>query len=164
MLDYTLVSPKATYRMPTPRDMPALVKLMQAFSREEPGSTEPGGELPAERALATVAELSRSRDRGSLFVFEREGALAGYAILILYWSNELGGTVLAVDELYVEPGQRRQGIASDFLALLGKVAPQGVVSIQLEVNRANRRGLGLCRKLGFQDTGRQVISLPIERK
>jgi GNAT superfamily N-acetyltransferase len=159
MLGYTLVSSKATYRTPTPRDMPGLVKLVQAFYRE----CEAAAEMPAERIHATVAELERSRDRGAVFVFEREGMLAGYAILILVWSNEMGGTVLVVDELYVEPGQRRLGVASDFLGLLEKVAPEGVVALQLEVNRANRRALGLCRKLGFQDSGRQLLSLAVER-
>jgi ribosomal protein S18 acetylase RimI-like enzyme len=160
MLDYTLVSTKATYRMPTPRDLPRLVRLVQAFYRED----QRGAEKPAEQVLATVSELGRSKEKGSVFVFERDGELAGYAILVYSWSNELGGTVLSVDELYIDPALRRQGIASDFLGLLRKVVPEGIKAIQLEVSRSNRPALALYRTLGFQDTGRQVHSLPIEEK
>jgi ribosomal protein S18 acetylase RimI-like enzyme len=157
MLDYTLVSAKATYRMPEPRDLADLVGLVQAYYRED----QRGTEMSADQVLTTVRELGASKEKGSVFVFERDGLLIGYALLIRYWSNELGGTVLVVDELYVVPSQRRQGIASDFLALLGKVAPAGTVALQLEVNRANRRALALYRKLGFRDCGRQVLSLPL---
>jgi len=161
MLDYTLVSAIATYRMPTPRDTPRLVQLAQALHREDPGPER--SEMTADKVLATVSELGRSKDRGSVFVFEREGTVVGYAIIILYWSNEMGGIVLVIDELYVDPAQRGNGIATDFVTLLGKVAPQGVVAMQLEVTRTNRRVLELYRKLGFRDTGRQLLTFPIER-
>jgi ribosomal protein S18 acetylase RimI-like enzyme len=160
MLDYTLVSAKATYRMPTPRDVPGLVQLVQAFYREDAAAIP----MPAEKVMATVAALGQSRDRGSLFVFECEGMLAGYAILVLYWSNELGGTVIVIDELYVEPGHRNRGIATDFIGLLTKVAPPEVVGLQLEVTPSRRRGLGLYRRLGFTETGRRILSLPIHRR
>lgn len=159
MLDYTLVSTKATYRMPTPRDLPGLVRLVQAFYRELQRVLE----ISAERVVATVGELSRNKEKGSVFVFERDGDLAGYAILATSWSNELGGTVLAVDEIYVEPAQRRQGIASDFLGLLRKVVPDDVKAIQLEVDRSNRPALALYRKLGFVNTGRSVLSVAVAR-
>ncbi len=157
MFDYTLVSPRATYRMPTPRDVPRLVALVQAFHRE----TGRGAEIPAANVLATIETLGGSRDRGSLYVFEREGELAGYAILLLAWSNELGGTVVAVDEIYVAPAHRRQGVAADFLGLLAKVAPRGVAAIQVEVDRANRAAVSVYRAGGFKDTGRQVWSAPV---
>jgi hypothetical protein len=32
--------------------------------------------------------------------------LRGYALLIPYWSNELGGTLLYVDEIFVIPEAR----------------------------------------------------------
>ncbi len=161
MLDYTLVSPLATYRMPTPRDMPGLVRLVQAFYREDAGASPGPEQMTAERVLATVNELAKNKQRGSVFVFERDGELAGYAIIIPYWSNELGGTVLVVDELFVAPGSRGQRIASDFLGLLSRVAPPGTAAIQLEVSAAHRRALGLYRKLGFRDSGRQVYTLPV---
>jgi GNAT superfamily N-acetyltransferase len=158
MLDYTLVSARATYRMPAPRDLPALVGLVQAFSRELGLAA-----ATPEKVLTTVRELERNKHKGSLFVFEREGNLAGYAILILYWSNELGGTVLVVDELYVEPGQRAQGLAGDFIALVERVAPPDVVAIQVEARRGDRTANSFYRGLGFQETGRQVLSLPRKR-
>ncbi len=173
MLDYTLVSPLATYRMPTPRDLPGLVSLVQAFYREDAGASPGPEQMTPERVLATVNMLAKNKDRGSLFVFERgaqrgaergaerNGALVGYAIIIQYWSNELGGMALVVDELYVEPGSRGHGIASDFLGLLSRVAPPGTAAIQLEVSAAHRRALGLYRKLGFRDSGRQVYTLPV---
>ena len=157
MLNYTLVSPKGTYRMLEPRDLSDLVGLVQAYYQEDHRGTE----MPPDQVLTTVKELGTNSEKGSVFVFERDGLLVGYALLIRYWSNELGGTVLVVDELYIVPSQRRQGIASDFLGLLGKVAPPGTVAIQLEVNRTDRRALALYRKLGFRDCGRQVFSLPL---
>ena len=154
MLDYTLVSAKATYRMPTPRDLPALLAMVQAFYRE--CQRQPG--IPAEQVLATVRELGAHKDRGSVFVFESQGEPAGYAILIQCWSNELGGNVLVVDELFVDPRFRDKGIATDFLGLLRKVAPEGTRAIQVEAHRSHRRAQALYRRLGFCDTGRQVWS------
>ena len=160
MLDYTLVSPKATYRMPTPRDLPGLLRLVQAFHAE----SQRGTEMTTDQVLATVGEMSRHKEKGSFFVFESKGEMAGYAILVTRWSNELGGTVLAVDELFVDPAHRRRGVAGDFLGLLKKVVPADVKAIRLEAGRASKPALALCRKLGFQDTGRQVFSLTVGRE
>jgi GNAT superfamily N-acetyltransferase len=160
VLDYTLVSTLATYRLLTPRDVPAYVGMVQAFYRE----SVPGGSLPVERIAATVRELERNRDRGTVFVFDREESLVGYCILINHWSNEYGGVILCVDELYVVPGQRRQGIATDFLTLIAKVAPPDCTTIQIETMKGNRRAMGFYRKLGFEDARRTVLSRRIERE
>jgi GNAT superfamily N-acetyltransferase len=152
------VSTKATYRMPAPRDLPALVGLVRDCYRE----SRPGAIVTAEQVLATARELDRNREKGSLFVFEREGRLAGYAILIQSWSNGAGGTILGVEELYVEPRCRRLGIASDFLSLLKKVAPPAVVAFQLSASRGNRAALALSRKLGFQESNLRVYSMPAQ--
>jgi GNAT superfamily N-acetyltransferase len=153
MLDYTLVSAKATYRMPAPRDLPALVRMVQALYREEGMEAE----ASPETVLATVREFEKDKQRGSLFVFERELELAGYAVLTMSWGSQLGGTVLSVDELYVQPAQRSQGLAADFVGLLGKVAPPDVMAIQVAARRGDRVSSSLYRGLGFQETGRQIL-------
>ena len=49
MLDYTLVSAKATYRLLTPQDMPIFLRMAQAARAETgpagPGSDPAGGSL-----------------------------------------------------------------------------------------------------------------------
>jgi GNAT superfamily N-acetyltransferase len=160
MLDYTLVSTLATYRLLTPRDMPGYIGMVQACHRE----VAPGKPIPTEQVVATVRELEHNRDKGTVFIFDREETLVGYCILINHWSNEYGGTVLCVDELFVTPGQRGRGIASDFLNLIARVAPEGCRAMQLEVDRRNRRAMRLYAELDFSDTGRSVLTRPIKRE
>jgi GNAT superfamily N-acetyltransferase len=159
MLDYTLVTPKATYRPLAPRDLPGYVAMVQAFYRE----TRPDREFSAEQALATVRELGKRKDRGSILLFEREEECVGYAILVTSWSNEHGGAVLAIDELFVAPAHRGKGIASDFISLLGRVAPEECVRISLEVHRRNRGALALSKKLGFEPSNRSVLTRAVKR-
>ncbi len=159
MLDYTLVSPKATYRILTPADMPLFLRMVEAARTERGGPNlfDPG------RVLATVKELQPSKGRGSIFVFERGQTLAGYCMLVNCWSSEQCGTVLVADELYVSPGQRDQGLAEDFLLLVAKVAPEGSTSIRIEVPRRGR-GAAPFAAIGFKDSGREVLSLHIPRR
>jgi GNAT superfamily N-acetyltransferase len=154
MLDYTLVTPQATYRPLTPRDLPGYVAMVQAFYRE----TRPDREFSAEQALTTVRELGKRKDRGSILVFEREEECVGYVILVTSWSNEYGGAVLSIDELFVARPHRRKGIASDFISLLGRVAPEDCVRICLEGDRRNRAALALYKKLGFESMDRTVLT------
>ncbi len=157
MLDYTLVSPRATYRVPTPRDLPVLVRLVQDHYRED----HPALAMPADQVLATVHELSHHKEKGTVFLFEQVGELVGYSILINVWSNERGGTIISVDELYVVPDRRGKGIGTDFLTLLSRVAPKGTVALELEVTHGKRRAFRLYRRLGFRDQGRALLLLPL---
>jgi hypothetical protein len=154
MLDYTLVTTKATYRLVTPVDLPGLVKLASSCYREE---RRRDGMNP-ESIIATVRELDRHRIKGSVLVFEKDEYLVGYCILIPSWSNERGGTIISVDELYVTPGQRANGIEEDFVALLQKVAPQDCVGIRIELGRGARKRVDAYRKLGFRESGGSVMS------
>jgi hypothetical protein len=44
--------------------------------------------------------------------------LLGYALLIPYWSNEFGGVLLFVDELFVLREVRNRGIGHSFFRFL----------------------------------------------
>jgi GNAT superfamily N-acetyltransferase len=66
----------------------------------------------------TLEILRAEPTRGRAIVLEVEGAIGGYALLISFWSNELGGEVIVIDELYVRPSFRRQGHARELLTSL----------------------------------------------
>jgi GNAT superfamily N-acetyltransferase len=153
MLDYNLVSALATYRMPRPEDIPVLVAMAERFHDE----TRTGCEVGRAQILATLQELNRHRRSGSVFVFERDEEVVGYCLIANRWSNGLGGTVLHVDELYVRPGRRGRGIATDFLGLLAKVAPGDAAAIQVELPAMNRRAGGLLRRLEFAESKGRVM-------
>jgi diamine N-acetyltransferase len=159
VLDYTLVTPKATYRPITPTDVPGFLKLAAGRFREQ----SPELEMSAEQILLTVRELQRHKEKGSILVFEREDCLVGYCILIPCWSNTHGGMLLVIDELYVAPAQREQGIAEDFITLLKKAAPRDCVGLRLEVARAGRKAMSSWHKLGFDESERTTLTLKVDR-
>ena len=158
MLDYDLVTGKARYRMPGRDDMPELLRLADACAtRNAVGGTS------RDRMLETVRELSRHPDRGSVFLFEREQDLVGYCVLVTHWSNVYGGNVLRIDELYIEPGHSREGIAEDFFELLSRVAPPGTCAIQLDASAADKGMIGLCARAGFESRNGRIMTRPIQK-
>ena len=68
--------------------------------------------MPDENFLRTVHELETHPEKGTILVIGRDGQIVGYAVLINFWSNECGGNVLIIDELYVAPPCRGQGIGA----------------------------------------------------
>jgi hypothetical protein len=156
MLDYTLVSPKASYRLLTPTDVPYFLRMAQA-ARVEAGDARI---FDPTRILATVKELQPQKGKGSVYVFERDQKLAGYCILVNCWSTELCGTTIVADEFWVVPEARDQDLAADFFQLIAKVAPQGSRSIRIELPRG-RRNTAPYVKMGFRETGRDVLSLRV---
>jgi GNAT superfamily N-acetyltransferase len=156
MLDYNLVTSKASYKVATERDVAVLSRLVKAFYAETPYGRRSEGVMEA-----TVRELSRHKEKGTVFVFEKGEDVVGYAIIINCWSNELGGTILMLDELYVVPGERSGGIAGDFIDLLAKVAPKDVVAMQLEADASNRRLARFYKKHGFEAVKCLVMTRPL---
>jgi ribosomal protein S18 acetylase RimI-like enzyme len=100
------------------------------------------------RFPVTVAHLLAHPAAGQIVVFEENG-IVGYAILIPYWSNEFGGTILFVDELYVKPEARGRGIGHRFFEYLETAIPYEAVVLALEVSPANVRARRLYESLGF---------------
>ena len=157
MLDYNLVGVVATYRMPKPEDLPALVSMVERYHEE----TRTGLFVNQAGVVATLKELNAHRREGSWFVFEIEEEVVGYCLVANRWSNGLGGTMLHVDELYVRPGRRGRGIASDFLGLLAKVAPDDAVAISIELPAGSRRARGLLGRLGYGESKGITMSRPL---
>jgi GNAT superfamily N-acetyltransferase len=107
---------------------------------------------------ATIDRLLAEPSRGRILLFMREGALAGYALLIPYWSNEFGGDVLLVDEILVEKAYRGQGIARAFFAFISEQPPFEAVALALEVSPKNDHARALYEALGFQERSLRMMT------
>jgi GNAT superfamily N-acetyltransferase len=130
-------------------DDEAIVRMCTALNAEDPGP-EP---VPPEHMRRTLRTLRESPVRGRAVVLEIDGATAGYALLISYWSNELGGEVCVIDELYVAPEHRGSAYATRFLeSLAARREPwvANAVALALETTPDNERARRLYERVGFR--------------
>ena len=82
-------------------------------------------------------------------LLDEAGAGAGYALLAHSFSQEAGGRVLWVDEIYIRPEYRGIGLAKELLSFVKKQFAGKVKRIRLDVEADNMNALGLYKKMGF---------------
>jgi GNAT superfamily N-acetyltransferase len=133
--------------VPQTRDRPTgdLLAMMQGLFDEDPASFP----VDASRFPATIETLLAEPARGSIILFEEAGRTRGYAILIPYWSNEYGGTIVYVDELFVVREARNRGVAHQFFQFVAASRPFDAIALALEVSPANARAQRLYESVGF---------------
>lgn len=122
--------------------------LCEALNAEDPGADP----VPAEYPWRTLAFLREQPTRGLALVLECEGRIGGYALLIAFWSNELGGETCAVDELYVVPERRGRGWAARLLRELAEPGHPwafGAVALTVETTADNHEARRLYARAGF---------------
>lgn len=137
------------WRKARPKDDPAIVELCLELDAEDPGPVP----ISAANMRRTLRALRSKPLRGRVLVLELEGEVCGYALVTSVWSNELGGLIDVIDELYVGPERRGQRHATRLIrALAGRVGPLAskAVALTLEVRQDNRRARRLYRRLGFR--------------
>jgi GNAT superfamily N-acetyltransferase len=137
-----------TWRLATRADDDAIVAMVEALYVEDP-SDEP---VPIENTRRTLDVLRGEPVRGRVVVLAVGDGLAGYAFLISFWSNELGGEVIEIDELYVVASSRGQGCASSLIRSLRDGSgpwPRVPVALALQVTPSNDRARRLYERLGF---------------
>lgn len=136
------------WRAAHPEDEDAIVALSLALFTEDPG--EPVSETQVRRTLAVLRD---EPTRGRAAVLQRDGQVAGYALLISFWSNEYGGVICNVDELYLRPEHRGQGWGTSLFEAIWRdraLWPTPPVLLELEVTPSNTRARALYERLGFR--------------
>jgi ribosomal protein S18 acetylase RimI-like enzyme len=158
----TLRSSGHIWRAATSDDDEAIVSMCLALNREDPGQDRVS-EAQVRRTLSTLREAPA---RGRAVVLELAGKPSGYAFLIGYWSNEIGGELCCLDEIYVAPEARSQGHGTALIEALAREEgpwPRGAVAITLEVTPQNLRALRFYERIGFR-AGNQALRLRVQGK
>ena len=153
----------AVWRTAQPADDDSLFEMCLQLYSEDPGPSP----VPAKHMRATLAELRRDPSPGRAVVSEVGEQPAGYALLIVFWSNELGGDICEVDEIFVIPEHRGRGYGKSLFAAItnGDLWSTRVVAIELGVTPANARARRLYERLGFAAVGVSMVrraSPPLE--
>ena len=101
----------------------------------------------------TFEELMRSDVYAEGFIFEKDGKTAGYALIANTFSQEAGGKVCWIEEIYVKPEFRSEGLGTEFFGYLEKIKSDEVKRFRLEVEIENERAIGLYTSLGYDFFG-----------
>lgn len=107
----------------------------------------------------TFDELMRSDVYAECHIFDLDGTTVGYALLAKTFSQEAGGIVIWVEEIYVLPEYRGRGIGKTYLSHLIDTRGNNVRRIRLEAEKENEGAIKLYRSLGFKwlDYGQMII-------
>lgn len=127
-------------------DLSELKPMIMALYAEDAD----GEPMSSEKIQRTVQELMSHPNKGQIIVFCMDDAVVGYAILLYVWSNEYGGNLVTVDELYVKRPWRGQGIGTAFLRSIGPSDGVLVKGVRLEVTPTNERALAYYLRQGFE--------------
>lgn len=138
------------WRPAQPKDNERIIQLCEQLYIEDPNEDSPTNPTSIRW---TLKELFANPLRGKALVLEQDGKVEGYALLISYWSNEYGGEICFIDELYVEPDFRSKGFATRLIQEL-QASPNHLWSGQMVVlmlgtHRTNLRAQALYDRLGF---------------
>ena len=140
-------------RKATGADLPRLCELMAE------NYAEAGYPFDAAAARACFEALVREPSLGEAWLVEVGGEVAGYAVLALGYSLEHRGRDAFVDDLYLVPARRGQGLGRLALdAVEAAARDRGVVALHLEVERGNARAQALYRRVGFEDRDRKLLT------
>ena len=126
-------------------DLPELEAMILALYQEDP----PGEEMSSRKVQFTIRELALHPDKGSITILCAGEAIVGYALVIYYWSNEYGGDIASIDELYVKPAWRGKGVGTAFLEHLVTDAAGALRGLWVEVTLANMKALAYYSRHGF---------------
>jgi ribosomal protein S18 acetylase RimI-like enzyme len=136
-----------------PAAIDAVVGLARAFYAEE---GRPLDEALLRRALAGL--LSTDAFFGRVLLLQDESEAVGYVVLTLGYSLEFGRDSF-IDELYVRPSHRGQGLGGRALAEAEAVGRKlGVRAIHLEVADDNHKAQGLYDASGFEHRGYHLMT------
>ncbi len=135
------------FRVLNDEDIAELQMMVLALYREDP----PGQPMSPGKIRNTVTELSTHPDKGAIIIMHVGDAIVGYSIVIYSWSNEYGGNIGLIDELYVKPSWRNRGIGSSYLKYLTKARKEvNLKGLHVETTPVNQRALGFYSRQGFK--------------
>lgn len=149
----TLRLSHASFRFAEISDIDDLLPLMQDFYSFE--------RLPYDdaRLRRLLPELIANGELGRLILFEDSNQMIGYMVLGFGFSLEFHGRDCFIDELYVRPERREQGIGQAAVEFAIETCRElGIKAVHLEADHFNARGHEFYKRMEFKDHDRHLMT------
>ena len=135
------------FRKITTKDVAAYTKMATDFYN----SPAVLHSIPRDYIENTAREVLEGTPFADIYIFEENGATVGYGLLAFTHSQEAGGLVCWLEELYVVPALRSRGVGGAFLDFIKREVR--AARYRLEVEPDNERVKTLYEKNGFSPLG-----------
>lgn len=128
-----------------PADLAPILQLLNTQLREH-------GIVLTDQALQRATQgLIEDRALGRILTARLDGELVGVAVISFLWTLEHGGAAAWLDEVYVEPARRRDGIGRKLVEAAMQVArDSGCIALDLEVDAGHEAAERLYERMGFR--------------
>jgi ribosomal protein S18 acetylase RimI-like enzyme len=135
------------------KDETALRTLIKDLYTEDSECTA----ISEEKITKTICYLKDHPEMGKILLFRYTNTVIGYSVLIHFWSNEYGGLVVHIDELYVVKEYRNRNVATGFINYLADSHYKNAVALFLEVTLSNHNAYRLYKRLNFNEPERRFM-------
>ena len=110
-------------------------------------------------AQSSVEELLRSPEKGGAWFIRVDDRPVGYFVLTLAFSLEFGGIFGLLDELYIEPESRDQGIGTAALRFIEEQCREfGAATLRLETSLDNADAVRFYERHGLAREQRYLMT------
>jgi len=134
-----------TIRRAQPQDLETLVSFNQALAQEVRGK-----ELEAQQLIQGVQAVLNDSDRGFYTVAEKEAEAVAAALITFEWSDWRNSWYWWIQDVYVKPNHRQQGIfRSLYTQLRTQAQAANVCGLRLYVYKGNTTAQRVYRQLGM---------------
>jgi GNAT superfamily N-acetyltransferase len=145
-------------RAAIPADVPALLGLVRRY-----WEFEGIDRFDALRVELTLQRLLATPALGAAWVADAGGALSGYLIAVYVLSLEHQGLMAEIDEFFVLPQLRAQGVGAQLLAAAEQtLASRGCVRLQLQLGVGNAAARAFYERRGYTPrSGYALLDKPL---
>lgn len=106
--------------------------------------------IPTGHHTAAFEQLMKNDTYAQCYMIEHNGKVVGYALLAKTFSQEAGGMVVWIEELFILPEYRNKGLGKEFFVFMKETYEPHVARIRLEVEPDNTDAIRLYEQMGFE--------------
>lgn len=106
--------------------------------------------IPQEYIETTFDNLVNNTPYAKGYMIEYNGEIAGYALLAITYSNEVGGKVVWIEEIFIKEEFRGKGIGKNVFGQI-KELNKDAKRFRLEVTKENLGAIRLYENLGYEN-------------
>jgi GNAT superfamily N-acetyltransferase len=129
------------------QDRDIFIKMMKEFYKTDAVSSN----IPEENINNTFNHIIEDSPYVEGYFYTHKDKPVAYCLLSFTYSNEAGGLVLLIEELYVTKVYQGKKIGSSFLDFLENTYRDKIAGMRLEVIKTNIGARKLYYKKGFKD-------------